>query len=382
MISFQPTEEQRAFAEMAKQVAVERIRPQAKAFEKAGQIPGSFIAELEELGFLAMELPAEWHGLELPLATQSLIWKGLAYGDLAVAQSLPGAGDAASVLRFLPDLEKLRRVKEQFVAGKGKTIAFIDGGSGPEYPGSPLRLEKRGKGYLLDGRSAPVRLAAFSDFLMVAAADASGEELLLFLEEGDSWEAEGGNGRLGLSTAGIASVVFREAEIGEGQILAKGREARELLEKARTRIRILEAAKETGLMEAALDYATAYTAERKAFGQEIAKFQGVSFRIADMAIELRAAELLVLESAMKAEEDPARGQSLANRALSRAHRALRYITDSAVQLLGGHGYIQEYPAEKWMRDAQAQVMLYGRERELLSERGEHLIAGDKGVAVS
>lgn len=382
MISFQPTEEQRAFAEMAKQVAVERIRPQAKAFEKAGQIPGSFIAELEELGFLAMELPAAWNGLELPLATQALIWKGLAYGDLAVAQSLPGAGDAASVLRFLPDLEKLRGVKEQFAAGKGKTIAFIDGGSGPEYPGSPLRLEKRGKGYLLDGRSAPARLAAFSDFLMVSAADASGEELLLFLEKGDSWEAEGGSGRLGLSTAGIASVVFREAEIGEGQILAKGREARELLEKARTRIRILEAAKETGLMEAALDYATAYTAGRKAFGQEIAKFQGVSFRIADMAIELKAAELLVLESAMKAEEDPARGQSLANRALSRAHRALRYITDSAVQLLGGHGYVQEYPAEKWMRDAQAQVMLYGRERELLLERGEHLIAGGKGVAVS
>src|SRR5699024_8158017 len=142
---------------------------------------------------------------------------------------------------------------------------------------------------------------------------------------------------------------------------------------------ILQAAKEAGLMEAALDYATEYTAGRKAFGQEIAKFQGVSFRIATMAMETRTANLLVWQAALRADAADESAKGLSLRALNRAHRSVRFVTNSAVQLLGGHGFVQDFPVEKWMRDAQAQVALYGRERDLLLQQGKQIVSGWKEV---
>src|SRR5699024_10724781 len=137
--------------------------------------------------------------------------------------------------------------------------------------------------------------------------------------------------------------------------------------------------KEVGLMEAALDYATEYTATRKAFGKEIAKFQGVSFRIATMAMETRLTNHLVWQAALSADEEDKAAEGNSLRALYRAHRSLRYVTDSAVQMLGGHGFVRDFPVEKWMRDAQAQVSLYGREREFLIKRGKQLIGSAKEV---
>jgi len=82
---------------------------------------------------------------------------------------------------------------------------------------------------------------------------------------------------------------------------------------------------------------------------------------------------LVWQAALKVEEDPSDPLGTSLSALYRAHKAMRFVTDSAVQLLGGHGYVQEYPAEKWMRDAQAQTVLYGREKDLLMRRGEQIL---------
>src|SRR5699024_11882159 len=112
---------------------------------------------------------------------------------------------------------------------------------------------------------------------------------------------------------------------------------------------------------------------------EVAKFQGVSFRVASMTMETRMANHLVLEAAVKTDENDPAAERLSLRALHRAHRSLRYVTDSAVQLLGGHGFVQDFPAEKWMRDAQAQVLLYGRENEYLLQRGEQLVNGVQEV---
>jgi len=134
-------------------------------------------------------------------------------------------------------------------------------------------------------------------------------------------------------------------------------------------------------MEAALDYATQYTAERKAFGQEIAKFQGVSFKIAKMVMETRIVNHLTWDAAIKADENSKAAFGLALSALHRAHKGVRFVTDAAVQLLGGHGFVQEFPVEKWMRDAQAQVSLYGRERDLLIKRGEELWKDEGRVTV-
>jgi acyl-CoA dehydrogenase len=98
-------------------------------------------------------------------------------------------------------------------------------------------------------------------------------------------------------------------------------------------------------------------------------------------METRIVNHLTWDAAIKADEKSKDAFGLALGALHRAHKGVRFVTDAAVQLLGGHGFIQEFPVEKWMRDAQAQVMLYGRERDLLVKRGAELWKDEGWVTV-
>lgn len=376
MISFCATEDEAAFTELARNIAEDRVRPLARECENNGEVDKKLIEQLQDLGFLSLELPEDWGGLSLPLITQVQVLQALSYGDLGTMQGLPGAGDTASFIRLTPDYSFIQSYKEELK--NKKAGAFIDMN---DDLGDNLTLLPNDDGYILQGESKPVRLAAFADYVFVGGEDARGKHVVLLLNNPNDWKVENGDYRLGLLASGLGRFLFDAVQISKRNILAEGEDAKNLLRQARTRIYILEAAKEVGLMEAALDYATAYTAERKAFGQEIAKFQGVSFRIAKMAVETKAARNLIWEAAINADNQHTAAQGLALRALFRAHRSVRYVTDSAVQLLGGHGFVQEFPVEKWMRDAQTQVVLYGREKDLLVQRGKQIVAEAKEAAV-
>lgn len=376
MISFRPTEDELAFLDIAEKLASEKIQPNERSTEQTGNLDPTIVEHIRELGFLSMELPEEWDGLQFPLVTQSLIWMALSKGDLAFIQSLPGAGDASSVLRLLPKSGALEEFRNTFLKKGTSSIAFIDGLL-PEW-NVELQLERNSNGFVLRGETAPIKKALDRDFLLIALRNTAGEAVIFYLDQPENWQVYG-EARLGLQSAKIGRIRFPDVTVTEEYILSEGRAVEKIINEARTRMYILEAAKEVGLAERALDYATAYTAERKAFGEPIAKFQGVSFRIADMAMEVRAAKNLVLEAAFKVDRNKTDAALSAIRALSRSHRAVRFNTDSAVQLLGGHGYVSEYPAEKWMRDARAQISLYGGEQGLLMILGEQLLDEEKVV---
>ncbi|WP_102027078.1 acyl-CoA dehydrogenase family protein [Salirhabdus sp. Marseille-P4669] len=377
MISFQPTKEELSFIEVAKELAIEKIRPEARACEDNKQVHNPLAKQIQQLGFLSLELTEDWEGLELPLISQAQIVKALSYGDLGVVQGIPGYGDAAPFLRLFGNHPILASIKQQLRTNFQQTIALLDV---EDQWGANVILTPEVDHYILKGTSQPVRLAKYADYILLFARDVNGQPLIAFLnKEEHQWTVMDGEVRLGLLASGISSLSFERIRIRKENIVALGEEALHCMQAVRTRNYILHAAKEVGLMEAALDYATEYTANRKAFGQHIAKFQGVSFRIASMAIETQVANHLVWEAALQVDANDEKGYGAALRALYRAHRSLRYVTDSAVQLLGGHGFVQEYPVEKWMRDGEAQVMLYGREHLLLQERGEQIVLGVKEV---
>ncbi|HLS09146.1 acyl-CoA dehydrogenase family protein [Lentibacillus sp.] len=380
MISFQPTEEETSFIKVAKDFAKNRIRPSARKCEEQRAVDKALSDEAAELGFLSLELSDNLEGLELPLITQVQLIQVLSYGDLDIIQGLRGTGDAASFFRLLRDNPILDGYKNALA--NGATAAFIDMENTKEPWAKQLSIRNDHDGYVLQGVSQPVLLAAFADYAVVALKDSQGNSVVLWLDDTVDWTIQQGDYRLGLLASGLGRFSFENVKIPGSHVFAEGQAADDLLRTARTRIRVLQAAKEVGLMEAALDYATEYTAERKAFGREVAKFQGVSFRVASMTMETRMANHLVLEAAVKTDENDPAAERLSLRALHRAHRSLRYVTDSAVQLLGGHGFVQDFPAEKWMRDAQAQVALYGREHDLLVRYGEQLIAGEKEVTAT
>jgi acyl-CoA dehydrogenase len=379
LISFQATDDELAFVAVAKEFAKDRIRVQARESEQVEKVNEDLIEEANELGFLALELPEDWGGLELPLITQTQIMKALSYGDLGIVQGFTGAGDAASLFRLLFDHPGLQQVKDDNLTQGDSTTILVDLSDIEKPLGSTVSVQKDGNSYLVNGKTEPIRLAQYADTCLLFAKDQDGSPVILLLN--DDWTVEDGDYRLGLLAAGVGKLIFGDVRVPESSVLAKGTEAASIMKKVQTRNYIIHAAKQNGLMEAALDYATEYTAGRKAFGQEIAKFQGVSFKIAKMAIETRIVNHLTWEAALKVDEDSALAHGLALRAIHRAHKGVRFVTDAAVQLLGGHGFIQEFPVEKWMRDAQAQVALYGRERDYLTQRGAEILSGQVEVPV-
>ncbi|WDL95848.1 acyl-CoA dehydrogenase family protein [Alicyclobacillus sp. ALC3] len=372
MISFRPTEEEKQFMDVASDFAME-IRAAARDCEEAGRPSDTLVKKAEELGFTVMELPESADGLELPLVSQAQILESLCFGDLGVVQGFPGPADADSLLRTAAaaGLDKLG-------TGFGTApSAFVDALQGQSLPKETLRLETANGGYRLFGTSRPARGVQFAQRLFVAVADDAGQQAVVVLNQpGDgstAWRVVEGDIRLGLLTAGVARVAFEDVEIPDEAVVAIGDSAAQWLTAARARIQVLQAARSVGAMQAAVDYVTMYTAGRKAFGQAIAKFQGVSFTVADMAIETAAARNLVLYAAAQIDAGEDGGAQSARLAAARASRSLRFVTSNGVQLLGGHGFVQDYPVEKWMRDGQAQAVLYGRETERLIEYGEVLL---------
>jgi alkylation response protein AidB-like acyl-CoA dehydrogenase len=378
LISFRPTEEEKQFADVAKEFA-EDIRTAARDCEAAGSASEALCQKAEALGFTAMELPETADGLELPLASQAQILEALTFGDLSVVQGLPGPNDADSLIRTADQAG----LADQAAVLAGGRSAFIDTLLGEQLRLEQLKLTSAGDGYKLSGVSRPVRGAKTAQRLFVAAADENGQTVVLTLTgDGSSapWQVQEGDVRLGLLSAGVARIAFEDAAVPASAVVAKGEPADTWLKWARARVQVLQAARCVGLMQAAVEYTTMYTAGRKAFGQEIAKFQGVSFTVADMAIETAAARNLTWFAAVQLDDGEAEGVASAKLACARAHRSLRFVTDNAVQMLGGHGFVQEYPVEKWMRDGEAQAVLYGRETERLIEFGEELLG--KGGAAS
>ena len=377
MVSFLPSEEEKAFVDVAKDFAIRKIRPFARQTEKNRIVSEETVKQLKDLGLLHLDLPESYGGLELPLVSQVQILEALAYGDLDTVQGLPGAGNAASFIRLQDKHQCFSSYQAQCETGIFPTVAIV-------YPDQhKLLIKKTDNGYLIDGETSPLKNAVQAEYLLIASTDTTGEPVLLWLdkEANCSWQVLEGDYRLGLLSAGFARVQLNEVSVSNESVLANGSVAEKWMKDSLSRIRVLEAAKEVGVMSSALDYTVEYTSQRKAFGVEIAKFQGVSFTIAQMAIQTNVARQLTLFAAKQIDEGEPDAIFHSIQALNKAHQSLRFVTDSGVQLLGGHGYVQEHPVEKWMRDGQAQVAWFEQEGDLEIRAGNWTVYGsERGIS--
>jgi len=369
LVSFKPSDDEAAFIHVAKDFAFEFIRPAARETEKNRRVSQDMVKKLKEIGMDTLELPESFGGMELPILSQVQILEELASGDLATVQGFPGAGESGAFIREAGDHPAFASFKKACQTGNVPTIAFC-------HRNQPkLTITRHEESYSIDGETVPLRMGQYAEYVLIIDKEQNGEDVILWLQKGPnaSFKAVEGDYRLGLLSAGFACLSFRNVSVSKESVIASGREATKLAAQAMSRIRVMEAAKEVGLITGALDYTVEYTASRKAFGSEIAKFQGVSFNVAQMAIHVKGARHLVLYAAKQIDEGASAAVFHSMQAMQNAHRAVRFVTDSAVQLLGGHGYVQDHPVEKWLRDGQAQVAWLEQERDLNTYAGEWIL---------
>ncbi len=350
MIDFEPSEEQQLIVETVRQFAANEIRPRAREADESGEIPDEVLKQSHELGLVANALPEEHGGGGARSAVTSvLVAEELACADLAQALAIlsPALG-ALPVLDFgSPVQQELRLPLYLEDAFRPGALAVME----PRYDCDPRRPEttakRDGGDYVLDGSKCLVPWLDGTDEVWVVASEEGAPQLFSVPADASGLTAtrEQNMGLRALPTAELALAAVRvpaTRRLGEdrgadlGALLARGR--------------VALAAMAVGVARAAFEVARDYAKERHTFGQPIGTRQAIAFKIADMALEIDGARLLVWEAAWRLDrgEHAVREATLAR---NQAQQVALRVADDAVQVLGGHGYIRDYLPEMHLRNA-------------------------------
>jgi alkylation response protein AidB-like acyl-CoA dehydrogenase len=333
-----PTDEQRALQETLRGFAREVLRPSARDCESARAVPDEMAQQVHEIGVAAPVDEAYGGGGTFDAVTYCIGAEELAWGDPAIAYQLLGSGLAAIALGLAGSEEQKARYLPGF-AQASPTASFV--AVGEKVAGGDIEsLDTTVGDAKVSGTKYGVLNAPAAGVGIVVGRSHEGPAAAVV--QPDAFEIVKPEEKLGLEAAPTSVVRFE----GPGDVLPPG----DGLNKAVLWSKLLTGAVAIGCARASLEYAAQYATEREAFGKPIGAFQAISFRIADMAIEIDAARLTLWRAAWKLDLGTATPADVAE-ANGNALQAAVRCGDDGVQVLGGHGYIRDHPVEKWFRDA-------------------------------
>jgi acyl-CoA dehydrogenase len=335
----QPTEEQQALKETLAAFAGEVIRPAARACETAAETSGDIARQIHEIGVTAPVAEEHGGGGTFDAVTYCIAAEELAWGDPGIASYVLGSGLAAVVIDIAGTDEQKAKYLPRFAEAEPPR-SFVAIGEKVS-AGDLETLETTIDGDKVAGEKYGVLNAADAHVGVVFGRTADGLGAAL-VDPSSGYEVVKDERKLGLASAPSSVVRFDVA----GEALPPG----ENLERAAIWAKLMTGAIAVGCARAGLEYASTYATEREAFGKPIGAFQAISFKIADMAIAVDAARLAVWRAAWQLDRGEASLADVAE-ANGQALAAAIYCGDDAVQILGGHGYIQDHPVEMWFRDA-------------------------------
>jgi hypothetical protein len=317
---------------LARQFSEEQIRPHVERWDAAGAFDDDILTQLGELGFLGMLVPESAGGMELDRAAYVGAVEELAWGDASIALAVVLHSTVAAALFAGGRTEDAARLATGELLGTMPVAPSDD---------EPLR---EGEG-TLSGRVRWVAIAARAGLLLIPGPAAAATEARL-VALGERAAAGNGEETLGLRPLRLAVVQLDDAPVvtalpfdpalddGAAGVLCTG-----------------VAAAAVGIAQAALEHARDYAAEREQFGRALRTFEGMQFKLADMATRVWSARALLERAAA------GRDAGLSSAAKVVASEAATAVTTQAVQVFGGYGYMRDYPVEKLMRDAKATELM-------------------------
>jgi acyl-CoA dehydrogenase len=363
MVSFLLSEEQSLIQDTARDFAANEIRPAAREFEKAGKLPDKLLAAYQELGFPGLEWSEALGGQGLKLIEAMLVAEELARGDAGAALALGASYPALAMIDECASDEQKQKWLSPFAQpdawNKRAALALSDSGVANEEPGFKTTAKKDGDGYLITGTKAHVVHGGLADLHVVLAQ----------LDPAAGWEGFGAyliEGQEGIRaserpvTLGFGEVPVHQVEFKEARAVRLAGKDGDFLtgfSRAMFRIALTNAARCVGLARAAYEYALEYAQQRVVFGKVIGHHQAIAFMLADMATLVDSARWPVWRAAWLLDKGESAHLEV-GLAVSQAHEAVMKVTDDAVQILGGAGFVQDHPVEMWMRDAKT-LGVYG-----------------------
>ena len=374
---FTLTEDQQALQREIRDFAAREIAPNVLRWDEASEFPADVVKQLGQMGLLGVIFPPEYGGAGLGYTDYMLAIEELSAVDgsigiiVAAHNSLCTnhiflAGNEAQKQKYLP-----RLASGQALGAWGLT----EPGSGSDASAARTTAVRTEKGWVLNGNKTFITNGHYADLsVIIAVTDKSQgtHGLSAFIVEKGTRGFRPGKkeNKLGLRASDTSELIFEDCEIPAENLL--GLEGEGFIDAMRTLDggRISIAALSLGIARGALDASVKYVKERRQFGKAIAEFQGIQWKLADMATELDAARLLTLRAAVLKDAGQRVTQESAMAKLYASEVAVK-ICNEAVQLHGGYGFIKDYPVEKFYRDvklctigegtSEIQRMVIGRE---------------------
>jgi len=350
------TEEQEQLRREIRAFAAREIAPHIKEWDESSEFPIDVVKKLGGMGLLGVIVPQELGGAGLGYVDYVLAVEELSAVDGSIGLTVAAHNSLGSNHIFLAGSDEQRKKYLPQLAGGSWLAAWAltEPGSGSDASNARTMAVKRGDRYVLNGTKTFITNGSYADVAVVIAVTnkTKGTHGLsaFVVEKGTKGFRPGKKeNKLGLRASDTSELIFEDCEIPAENLLgAEGEgfiDAMRVLDGGRISI----AALALGIGRGALDAALAYVKERRQFGKAIAEFQGIQWKLADMATELDAARLLTQRAAVlkDAGRKVTRESSMAK--LFASEVAVR-ICDETVQLFGGYGFIKDYPAEKFYRD--------------------------------
>jgi alkylation response protein AidB-like acyl-CoA dehydrogenase len=358
-----PTPEAGALLDLTREIVEREVLPRVDEAEAAAAFPRELFRTLGRAGLLGLAYPEEYGGGGQPYEVYLQVleeiargWAGLAVGvSVHTLSSFPVAawGSEEQKRRFLPD------VLGGELLG---SYCLSEAHSGSDAAALSTRAVRDGDDYVVTGAKAWVTHAGHADFynLMVrTGGDGPGGISCLFADKDTpGLLPQAPEKKMGMRSSHTATVVLDNARVPADRLVGTEGQGFTIAMSALDGGRLGIAACAVGLAQAALELATSYAGERRQFGQLIGSFQGVSFMLADMATQIEAARALYLSAARLRDAGKPYGSQASMAKLFATDTAMRVTTD-AVQVLGGAGYVQDFPAERYFREAKIMQIFEG-----------------------
>ncbi|MCY1078203.1 acyl-CoA dehydrogenase family protein [Archangium lansingense] len=358
------TETQTLIRDTARKFARERVAPQARKFDKEELFPVELFKELASLGLMGVNIPGQYGGAEAGVVSYSLAMMEMSAACASTAVAMAVTNMCAELIyKFGTDAQREKYVT-RITSGEAVvgSFALSESHAGSDPRAMRTTAVRRGDKWVLNGSKQWITSGAYAGVMVVwALTGGQGNKgISAFIVEGGTKGLIIGKheDKMGLRGSNTVSLTFEDMEIPAENLLGKEGDGFKLAMIALDGGRIGIASQACGVARAALDAAIRYSKDRKAFGQPIAEFQGLRFMLANMATELQAAELLTFRAAYLKEEGKPFTREASMAKLYASEMSNRAV-DKAVQIHGGYGYIDEFPVERYFRDARVQTIYEG-----------------------
>lgn len=391
-MNFELTGEQRAVRATVADFARAQILPYAAHWDRERTFPVELFKKIGELGIMGMFTSEKYGGAGLDTVSTVLAIEELSKADAGVGVTVSVQGLASRIIETFASEELKRAYLPSMCSGKWLgAFALTEAESGSDASGLRTRAEKRGGGYVLNGTKQWVTNGGYATCFIVFArtGDHGPKGISAFLLDRSTKGLSVGRvtEKLGIRSSNTVDIVLEEAQVEAGRLLAQEGAGYKIALANLGTGRLGIAAQAVGILAACLETSQRYAVQRYQFGRPIGAFQAVSFKVADMAVDLDAARLLLYRAAWLRD----RGLPMvdaSSKAKLFASTAARKHAAECVQILGGYGYTTEFPAERYYRDAKITELYEGTSevqriviaRELLGRLDERT-AGDRPAGV-